>query len=195
MKRPGTDNPRSADKRLSAAIPGCLLAVVLLLCAASSATAHGTSAATIDRRAVCVAFIYDDGEVMNYAKVTVSAPGSETPFQSGATDRNGVACFAPDRAGAWRISAGDAMGHLQGMVIEVAEGAEGAVTVASVAQPDGGLPRSARTLFGVGLILAATGSLALFQAFRREKKLFAKGRKPQNGTTLPGRGAPTGDGD
>ncbi len=194
MKRSEKDNPRSADKRPSAAIPACLLAASLLLCAASSATAHGTSAAMVDRRAVCVAFTYDDGEVMNYAKVTVSAPGSEVPFQSGATDRNGVACFSPDRAGAWRISAGDAMGHLQDTAIEVDEGAEGAVTVAFPAQPDGGLPRSARALFGVGLILAATGSFALYRSFRREKKLRQRA-EAANGTTLPERGAPTGDAD
>jgi len=72
---------------------------VLLCCRVFPAMAHGTAAAVIEKRTVCIAFTYDDGEPIGYSKVTISAPESDLPFQSSATDRNGIVCFAPDKVG------------------------------------------------------------------------------------------------
>lgn len=150
-----------------------LLPLVLLLCSAPLAMAHGTAGERVERRAVCAQFSYDDGEAMSYAKVTVKAPDSEVPFQSGATDRNGIACFAPDRAGTWRLSAGDGMGHLHNLSIAVADETGTGEAAKPSAESPPKEPRSGRILAGIGLILAMTGLVALYQAARREKKLRA----------------------
>ena len=48
---------------------------------------------------------------MSYAQVTIMAPDSETPFQTGFTDRNGIFSFSPDSKGKYLVTVGDGMGH------------------------------------------------------------------------------------
>jgi nickel transport protein len=72
--------------------------------------AHGVTS-KIDTGGIVVSAMYDTGEPMDYARVTVSAPGANLKFQSGRTDRNGKFCFFPDVSGDWKVVVDDEMGH------------------------------------------------------------------------------------
>jgi len=54
--------------------------------------AHGVTS-KIDTGGIVVSAMYDTGESMDYARVTISAPNAKLKFQSGRTDRNGRFCF------------------------------------------------------------------------------------------------------
>jgi nickel transport protein len=72
--------------------------------------AHGVTS-KIDTGGIVVSAMYDTGEAMDYARVTISAPGASLRFQSGRTDRNGRFCFFPDVSGDWKVVVDDEMGH------------------------------------------------------------------------------------
>lgn len=152
-----------------------LLVTVVLFSAVSSATAHGTAGRRIERRTICAAFFYDDDEVMSYVKVTVNAPDSELPFQSAATDRNGVVCFAPDKAGAWRVSAGDGMGHQQTVAIVISEEGEGTFSATQAADTAVGHDPKNGILAGLGIIFGCAGIVAWYRS-RKGEGSESKGR-------------------
>jgi nickel transport protein len=152
-----------------------VLATVLLYCAVSSASAHGTVGRRIEKRTVCVFFSYDDGEPMAYSKVTVNVPESELPFQSGATDRNGVVCFAPDKAGTWRVTAGDGMGHQQTVSIVITEEGESTSTATQAADTAVGHGCGSGILAGLGIIFGCAGTVAWYRSRKRESS-ESKGR-------------------
>ena len=158
----------SGDRRAGAPLLSLLL-LLLAMGVAGSAAAHGTIGKRVERRSVCLLFAYDDEEPMSYCKVTVEAPGSTTPYQSLATDRNGVACFAPDGAGDWRVAAGDSMGHQQLMVVSVADGDQ---EVTSFPQQETGNPgtnRTSRLIAGIGIICGLSGFFAWYRSRRKEE--------------------------
>ena len=76
----------------------------------SSVFAHGVEG-KVDAGGVVVTAQYHSGEPMNYARVKISAPEGQLPFQSGRTDRNGRFCFVPDLPGDWKVVVDDEMGH------------------------------------------------------------------------------------
>ena len=149
---------------------------VFLCCRVLPVMAHGTDAAVIEKRTLCVAFTYDDGEPISYAKVTVDAPESDLPFQSSATDRNGIVCFAPDKVGQWQVTVNDGMGHQQQLPVAVDDKVDSsAAAAAPTAAPQAataGRDKVGGVLAGIGVILSLAGGIALFQARRREKKPF-----------------------
>ncbi len=146
---------------------GVLAALLLILTGASAALAHGTIGAVVDRNTSCTVFTYDDGEPMSYVKVSVSAPELDQPFQSGATDRNGLFCFAPDRNGSWLVTANDGMGHQHKLPVTVSDPLGDAPTVTTGAEPAAaGGDRTSRILAGLGIIFGLTGLLGWYRARR-----------------------------
>lgn len=150
---------------------GTVLLMVLLL--SSQVVAHGVEA-TVQPGGLAVACRYSSGEVMDYAKVTVLAPGSNQPFQVGHADKNGRFCFYPDTPGEWRVMAEDGMGHRLEIKVPVTQPntlktlppAAGADSVAHT--------RSLRVLTGLSVIFGLSGFLFWFQGIRskrRHKKL------------------------
>ncbi|MCB2218698.1 hypothetical protein [Desulfofustis glycolicus] len=127
----------------------------------------GTIGAIVDRNTSCAFFSYDDGEPMGYVKVSVTAPGLDQPFQSGATDRNGLFCFAPDRDGHWLVTANDGMGHQHKLTVTVSDLLGDAPTVTTTADPAvSGGDRTSRILAGLGIIFGLTGLLGWYLARR-----------------------------
>jgi nickel transport protein len=158
--------PRQARRLFGGALCGAL---VFSLCVATSARAHGTRATVVEKQTVCVFFAFDDDEPMGYARVKIEAPGLELPFQSGATDMNGMICFAPDRDGQWQVSAGDEMGHMQRVVVPVSANRVEAPGQEPSKAGSGSPPeRMGRVIGGVGIILGVTGIIGLWQARRRK---------------------------
>ena len=161
-------NPCGSGKaRLSVFSAGLMAA--LLLGSAAIVLGHGTSGKKVEKSTICLAFAYDEDEVMSHVKVTVTAPGGETPFQTLATDGNGVACFAPDAVGDWRAVANDGMGHQQLMVVPFA-GEERHQALSSPPQPEA--PRTDKRsgmLAGIGIIGSVTGLVAWYRSRRRSQ--------------------------
>ncbi len=129
-------------------MPGLMLALVLF---APPAFAHGVITQRLDAPncgAFC--FHYSSGEPLAYAEVKVFGPGNDKlEFQNGRADAKGCFSFLPDRAGEWRISIKDGMGHH-------AEGiyTSGATSSTMKQEPvrAGGMPQWLGVLLGVGLI-------------------------------------------
>jgi nickel transport protein len=142
-------------------------ALLLTLVVVSAASAHGTIGAIVDRNTSCASFSYDDGEPMGYVKVSVTAPGLDQPFQSGATDRNGLFCFAPDRNGHWLATANDGMGHQHKLTVTISDPLSDAPTVTTTADSAvSGGDRTSRILAGIGIIFGLTGLLGWYLARR-----------------------------
>lgn len=138
----------------------------LFFFAITGAFAHGTDAAVVQRHSVCALMSYDDGEPMSYAKVTIKAPQEEFIFQSGATDRNGIICFAPHRDGAWEVTAGDGMGHQQRLAVpvKILSNAGASPTAAQTAPT--GKDRTGRVMAGIGIIFGLAGIVAMWRSTR-----------------------------
>ncbi|MCB2215554.1 hypothetical protein [Desulfofustis glycolicus] len=146
---------------------GVLAALLFILTGASAALAHGTIGAVVDRKTSCSFFSYDDGEPMGYVKVSVTAPGLDQPFQSGATDRHGIFCFSPDQAGPWLVTANDGMGHQHKLPVTVSDSKAESPTVTATEGPlVTGRDRTSQVLAGLGIIFGLTGLFGWYRASR-----------------------------
>lgn len=88
-----------------------VLLSIALVFLAETASAHGTCGRLNDAHGLQVRAEYDDGGPMSYAEVEIRAAEEGSAFQTGRTDRNGMFLFLPDRAGKWRVTVNDGMGH------------------------------------------------------------------------------------
>jgi nickel transport protein len=148
------------------AIAGTIFMMLLLL--SSQVLAHGVEG-TVQSGGLAVACRYSTGEPMDYAKVTVLAPGSSQPFQVGHADKNGRFCFFPDAPGEWRVTAEDGMGHRLEVKVPVTDQntlktlppASGADSVAHT--------RNLRVLTGLSAIFGLSGFLFWFQGIRSKR--------------------------
>jgi nickel transport protein len=130
---------------------------------------HGTSG-IVEQVGLTVAAQYDTGEAMSYAKVTVSAPNAELPFQSGRTDRNGRFCFFPDVSGEWKLVVDDEMGHRLEMRIPVS-GTLGIDKKAWAESKTAGISKFTRMLMGLCLIFGASGLVFWWKATHKRSAL------------------------
>jgi nickel transport protein len=151
--------------RLVSSLGAMFLMVLLLSC---QVLAHGVQG-TVQSGGLAVACRYSTSEPMDYAKVTVLAPGSSQPFQVGHTDKNGRFCFFPDAPGEWRVTAEDGMGHRLEVKVPVTDQntlktlppAAGADSVAHT--------RSLRVLTGLSAIFGLSGLLFWIQGIRAKR--------------------------
>mgnify|MGYP000927971176 CR=1 FL=1 len=121
--------------------PRCVLltTAALLACVLLPATllAHGTGHRILeDKNAITVAFFYADGEPMRYAEVLIFSPDNpKIEYQNGRTDLHGQFAFHPDKAGTWRITADDGMGHLAQASVDVPPSGAAAAAAADQTGP------------------------------------------------------------
>lgn len=149
-------------------LPAAIFAIVsgLLLLPGQGLT-HGVRGLTDRGEAVCVTATYSDGEPMAYGEVEIAAPGAELPFQTGRTDRNGLFCFRPDRAGEWQVVAGDGMGHQ--VRIQAPVGQDLALAPEKVTANAPPMNKMAASVTGLALISGLGGWLAWWQERRKNK--------------------------
>jgi nickel transport protein len=118
--------------------------------------AHGVTG-KIDTGGIIVSAMYDTGEAMDYAKVTISAPDANLKFQSGRTDRNGRFCFFPDVSGNWKVVVDDEMGHRLEVHVPVNE----AMSLQTIRENGNSGPnlltRCEKTVMGVSIIFGISG--------------------------------------
>jgi len=125
--------------------------------------AHGVTGKT-GTGGIVVSAMYDTGEAMNYAKVTVLAPGANLKFQSGRTDRNGRFCFFPDVNGEWKVVVDDEMGHRLQVTGPVDEAmALQAAPENENVKPDF-LTRWEKSVMGISIIFGISGILFWLKA-------------------------------
>jgi nickel transport protein len=130
--------------------------------------AHGVTS-KINTGGIVVSAMYDTGEPMDYARVTVSAPGANLKFQSGRTDRNGKFCFCPDVSGDWKVVVDDEMGHRLEVNVPVDK------AMALRANHENGnsgpsfLTRCEKAVMGVSIIFGISGILFWWKG-RKTKK-------------------------
>ena len=148
----GRRKGRFMVKLSAATLLGWLLVTPLL------GYAHGVEG-MVESGGVVVAARYHGGEPMSYARVTVTAPTSEKPFQSGRTDKNGRFAFCPDTPGPWRVVVDDETGHRLNLTVDVDENRLAGRTPVSGSAPSSPLDRGAKAFFGVSLILFIAGGL------------------------------------
>jgi len=130
--------------------------------------AHGVTS-KIDTGGIVVSAMYDTGEAMDYARVTILAPGANLKFQSGRTDRNGRFCFFPDVSGDWKIVVDDEMGHRLKVNVTVDE------AMVLRANPENGnarpvfLTRCEKAVMGVSIIFGISGILFWWKGKKTKK--------------------------
>jgi len=132
--------------------------LIIALILPSRLHAHGVTS-KIDTGGIVVSAMYDTGEAMDYARVTISAPGANLKFQSGRTDRNGRFCFFPDVSGDWKVVVDDEMGHRLEVNVPVDEAM---VLLANHENENSGrdfLTRYEKVVMGVSIIFGISGIL------------------------------------
>jgi nickel transport protein len=120
--------------------------------------AHGVTS-KIDTGGIVVSALYDTGEVMDYARVTVLAPDANLKFQSGRTDRNGRFCFFPDVSGDWKVVVDDEMGHRLEVNVTVDEAMALQANAESGNLKPASLARWEKAVMGVSIIFGISGIL------------------------------------
>ena len=149
--------PRTPPPCLRPAVLALALLPVLAWASCVDARAHGTGSRALPPETPlrAVLFHYSTGEPMSWTGVRIFAPdGSE--WVQARTDAAGVAAFAPDRPGTWRLQARDEEGHQ----------AEAEVPVDKVAAPakpaaDGPGALWPRVLLGLSLLANVFLALSL----------------------------------
>lgn len=132
-----------------------------------SAFSHGTQG-TVERGGLVVTAQYDSGEPMDYAKVTISAPGAKLPFQSGRTDKNGRFCFFPDGAGEWEVVVDDEMGHRLAVKLPVDEQLGLQEGQPNPGPQEAGFSRLQKAAMGVSIIFGFCGLFFWWKGRRRQ---------------------------
>ena len=128
-----------------------LTTLLLVLCAATSALAHGTGYRHSNFRAIALEFFYSDGEKMSYREARVFSPRDEKfAAQTSRTDEAGRFAFVPDCPGEWRVIVRDEEGHQCTASITVDE--EASVDTSSQSSIPQGMELALRAILGVSLI-------------------------------------------
>jgi nickel transport protein len=136
-----------------------LFSLILAFCLPTIVYAHGVMS-KIDTGGIVVSAMYDTGETMDYARVTVLAPGSSLKFQSGRTDRNGRFCFFPDVKGEWKMVVDDEMGHRLEVNVPVDEAMTLQENPEKNAHAGGALlTRYQKAVMGISIIFGISGIL------------------------------------
>ena len=142
------------------------LAVILL--SSQLIHAHGVMS-KIDTGGIVVSAMYDTGDAMDYARVTISAPGANLKFQSGRTDRNGRFCFFPDVSGDWKVVVDDEMGHRLEVHVPVDEAMALQANRENENTGPGFLAPCQKTVMGVSIIFGISGILFWLKGRKTEK--------------------------
>ena len=144
------------------------MVLVIILMLPALLYAHGVKG-TLQAGGLAFTAQYDTGEAMSYARVSISAPGTKLPFQSGRTDRNGRFCFFPDTAGEWKVVVDDEIGHRLEVNVPV-DDAMKLKTDPSAGRSKRSLAKYEKALIGIGIIFGVSGLFFWRLGMRVRKK-------------------------
>lgn len=131
--------------------------------------AHGVTGKT-GTGGIVVSAMYDTGEAMDYAKVTILAPDANLKFQSGRTDRNGRFCFFPDVSGNWKVVVDDEMGHRLEVNVPVDQAMSLQANPENVNSGRNFLTRYQKAIIGVSIIFGISGIVFWFKSRKAGKQ-------------------------
>jgi len=130
---------------------GIALALTLVLLAGSAAFGHGIEFGITGGEAQVIQLKYHGGGAMVDLAYELYAPGDETPYQTGRSDKLGRIVFVPGRDGEWRLKAWTEDGHGVNRTFLIADPHEEPGT-----RPDGrgsGDVRGPRVVIAIAVIL------------------------------------------
>jgi nickel transport protein len=85
----------------------------------SSLEAH-TVNYQVQQQGMAVRIFYAPDDPASYSEFEVFGPGDRLPHQTGRTDKNGFACFIPDRQGVWKVKVlGESSHGFHGVTTEI----------------------------------------------------------------------------
>jgi nickel transport protein len=142
----------------------CWILIGLSMLSAAPAFAHGADYQLLDGGVVGVSMIYESGQPMAGARVLIFAPGDKQAELTMTTDRRGVACFAPNRAGIWVLEARAEGGHLLRINLEIEE----PMLSASVVQGRGGFSTWQKLVVAACVIWALVATALVFRSRKKE---------------------------
>lgn len=140
-----------------------IILLSLIFLNVSDSFAHGVEGISEGAGGLAIRALYDGGEAMSYAKVSISVPDSETVFQTGRTDRNGRFCFFPDTGGIWKIVVDDEMGHRLEMTVNADQNPKQSVPSVS-SDKSHPLNKMSKVFLGISVILCLTALILWLNA-------------------------------
>lgn len=142
-------------------------AILVVIGYTGTGLAHGTRGFVEKADGFRIVAEYDQGEPMSYGDVEIKSPDSDTPFQTGRTDRNGLFLFYPDKQGQWKIEVKDGMGHRLALGLEVgADGSAPEAVNANSLSTCRGITRSLQIIAGLCILIGLSGFLYGWKARR-----------------------------
>ncbi|MCS7215586.1 MAG: DUF4198 domain-containing protein [Thermodesulfovibrio sp.] len=79
--------------------------VLLLLGVYQKVFSHEVNYQIKNSQSVCISFFFTERDPMNFSEVEVYYSEEKNIFQKARTDRNGIFCFLPNKAGIWKVVA------------------------------------------------------------------------------------------
>lgn len=136
-----------------------VIIILAILSTASALYSHGLYIQFgNDAPYLWVKTVYEGDIPLLFGLITIYSPDGRE-YQNGRSDRNGCFTFIPDRAGKWKVTVDDEMGHLQSIEIELNRDA--------VTRTRSGSNQDAspwlRWLLGTSLILLLTACLYIWK--------------------------------
>ncbi len=109
------------------------------------------------------------------ASVEIFAPGNETLYQTGRTDKQGYFAFLPNEAGTWKVSVDDGMGHHDMITISISSEFFTQEEIITARDPEpqqmtyDAIPVVYKIIFGLALIFGLTGIMYVIKARKMVK--------------------------
>jgi nickel transport protein len=146
-----------------------ILFLIMTFLPLSALYAHGVRG-KVSTGGIVVTAEYDTGEPMSYAKVKISALGTDLIFQSGRTDRNGRFCFFPDATGDWKVVVDDEIGHRLEIMVAVNDSMRLKSDQQKRESITSSFSRYERALMGISIIFGISGILFWWKGKRISKR-------------------------
>jgi nickel transport protein len=129
---------------------------------------HGVQAHTVnyqvEQKGVAVRVFYGADDPASYSEFEIYGPVDKLPHQTGRTDKNGFACFIPDRAGLWKVKVlGESSHGFHGATVEVK--VDKNLNLESFKKPLAAT--YSKLITGISLIIGLFGLYALIKSRRK----------------------------
>jgi nickel transport protein len=141
--------------------------LILSLCAWLSASILGAHTVNyaVQQKGMAVRIFYTAEDPASYSEFEIFGPGDSLPHQTGRTDKNGFACFVPDRQGVWKVKViGESSHGFHGVTTEIKVNQD--LNLESFKKPLASV--YTKLVTGISLIIGLFGLYALFKSRRKQ---------------------------
>jgi nickel transport protein len=118
----------------------------------------------VQQKGMAVRIFYAAKDPASYSEFELWGPGDTLPYQTGRTDKNGMAAFVPDRSGTWKLKVlGESAHGYHGVTIDIK--VDSSLNLESFSKPL--VATSTKLITGISLIFGLFGIFALIQSRRK----------------------------